>query len=345
MAKAKKTEAGTWRVLIYVGKEDGKRRYKSFTAPTKREAELAALEYKRPRVDMTLREAYYQYVKDRSSLSPSTLREYIRIAEKSRSPLMEMKISEIEEADVKKELSRMRLSPKTIRNRFGLFSAVMREYLPEASFRPKLPKTKKTEVYIPDEDEITRLYNLLKVEEHWLLVAFLLASQCGMRASEIAGLKYKSIDYEKKRIHVVEALVYGKGGCYRKEPKSDAGKREIPVSQEVLDEIGVGDPEERVVARYAPWISTAWSRFIRKTGEKEFSFHKLRHYFCSRALLAGVPKKYVAYYMGHSGEDMVNRVYEHTFPSAREKFADLITKTSLFPQNATANATEKKENP
>ena len=46
MAKAKKLPSGQWRVLAYAGKDPGsKRRYKSFTAGTKRKAELAAMEW------------------------------------------------------------------------------------------------------------------------------------------------------------------------------------------------------------------------------------------------------------------------------------------------------------
>ena len=46
MAKAKKLPSGSWRVRVYDGKgADGKDRYKSFTAATKREAEFLAAEY------------------------------------------------------------------------------------------------------------------------------------------------------------------------------------------------------------------------------------------------------------------------------------------------------------
>ena len=43
MASAKKLKSGNWRCLAYIGKDkEGKRLYKSFTAPTKKEAELLA---------------------------------------------------------------------------------------------------------------------------------------------------------------------------------------------------------------------------------------------------------------------------------------------------------------
>ena len=43
MATAKKLPSGSWRCLIYTGKdENGKRQYKSFTADSKKEAEFLA---------------------------------------------------------------------------------------------------------------------------------------------------------------------------------------------------------------------------------------------------------------------------------------------------------------
>ena len=46
MAKAKQLPSGSWRVQIYAGEDDnGKPIRKSFTAPTKKEAEFMALNY------------------------------------------------------------------------------------------------------------------------------------------------------------------------------------------------------------------------------------------------------------------------------------------------------------
>ena len=43
MASAKKLPSGNWRVSLYIGlDEKGKRKYKSFTADTKKEAEFLA---------------------------------------------------------------------------------------------------------------------------------------------------------------------------------------------------------------------------------------------------------------------------------------------------------------
>ena len=45
MAKAKKLPSGNWRARVSYTDPDGKRRYQSFTAATKKEAEYAAAEF------------------------------------------------------------------------------------------------------------------------------------------------------------------------------------------------------------------------------------------------------------------------------------------------------------
>ena len=45
MATAKKLPSGKYRCLIYIGMENEKRKYKSFTANTKKEAEFLATQY------------------------------------------------------------------------------------------------------------------------------------------------------------------------------------------------------------------------------------------------------------------------------------------------------------
>ena len=59
MASARKLPSGSYRVNLFVGMENGKRKYKSFTAPTKKEAELLAAQYnlyrkEKPKCEMTV---------------------------------------------------------------------------------------------------------------------------------------------------------------------------------------------------------------------------------------------------------------------------------------------------
>jgi hypothetical protein len=84
MATPKKLPSGRWRCLIYVGKdENGKRKYRSVTADTKKEAvERAAQIENRPQnaSKMTVGEAVRHYIDIRENvLSPATVRGYEKI--------------------------------------------------------------------------------------------------------------------------------------------------------------------------------------------------------------------------------------------------------------------------
>ena len=82
MATAKKLPSGKWRCLIYVGMENGKRKYKSFTADTKKEAEKKAVNYQADFENKqdTLEEMIEKYIKSKEKvLSQTTLKGYLSI--------------------------------------------------------------------------------------------------------------------------------------------------------------------------------------------------------------------------------------------------------------------------
>ena len=87
MATAKRLPSGRWRCLVYVGKdENGKRKYKSCTADSKKEAIALAAdvqlnnEMARNPVKFTLGQAIDRYIDNRSNiLSPSTILGYRRM--------------------------------------------------------------------------------------------------------------------------------------------------------------------------------------------------------------------------------------------------------------------------
>lgn len=338
MAKAKKTKSGKWTVVVYTGMVDGKRKYKRITKDTKAEAELAAARVRmrhRPSSSMTLRRAYELYIEDRDTvLSASTLKEYERIARASTSPLMNKKIDEITRNDIQREVNTLSkvLSPKTVRNRYGLFTAVMSTYREDFRFKVKLPQKIKPTTYVPEDYEIEYIEKELTSRGSWLLIPFILGYEMGLRESEIAALSSEDFNRKTHQCHIHRALVSGKDGPTMKAPKSDAGDRYVPFTDKVLEMIGTGNSKARICPTSAHCISTSWRRFMETTDIQYFSFHKLRYYFCSKALLKGVPKPYVAYFLGHSGEEMVNRVYKYLFPSAIENFSHVIIDESTLLQ-------------
>lgn len=100
MATAKKLPSGSYRVQVYTGKDaHGKRQYKSFTAPTKKEAEFLAAQYSQTHIDISrsellLSEAVERYIKSKENiLSPSTVKGYYVVLRNYLSGLMNTRVA------------------------------------------------------------------------------------------------------------------------------------------------------------------------------------------------------------------------------------------------------------
>ena len=328
MASAKKLPSGSWRVNLYIGKDaNGRRQYKSFTADTRKEAEYLAAQYNQLRIDinrsdMLLSTAVSEYIKSKENvLSPSTIRGYYVIKNNYLPELMAIKIRDITADRIQREFNTFAKdhSPKTCRNAHGLISAVLKVHRPELTLNTTLPQKKKREIYVPDNKEIDEIRAMLRGRV--LEIPFLLASQCGLRASEISALELRDV-YED-HIRIRQARVPGMDGQVLKAPKSAAGYRDIPITKELYDMLCSNATEDgRVCRQSGPVISNAWSEFKAGKGlAADFNFHALRHHYASKCLLMGIPQKYIAELMGHSSLDMIEKVYQHTFPSAMEEYA------------------------
>ncbi len=340
MATAKKLPSGNWRVNLYIGKTpDGKRQYKSFTAETKKEAEFLAAQYNQLHIDVNrseqkLSEAVDRYIKSKENvLSPSTIRGYYVVLENYLPELMAVKVRDITAEKIQEAFNQFAksYSAKTCRNAHGLISAVMKIQRPEITLNTTLPQKSKSDIYVPDEAEVQDIYSLAAGTA--VEIPFLLATQCGLRASEISALELSEIRPDS--IEIKQARVIGKNGSVLKAPKSYSGYRKIPISEELYNVLLSHAEGQRVCKMNSNDISSRWRKFRKKHKiDSHCNFHALRHHFASKCLLMGMPQKYIAELMGHGSLDMIERVYQHTFPSAMEEYAAKLRKqNSEFMQH------------
>ena len=342
MAKAKKLPSGNWRVQLYIGKDAaGKNVYRSFTAPTRREAELAAAEYamEMPAYssasEMTLGEAIDKYIALKSNvLSPSTIRSYKTIRKTHLQRLMPIKLGRITKDIAQAEFNQLAAtaSPKTVRNVNGLFIAAIKMFMPGRQMQITMPQKEKPAVRIPSRSEVEKIYQYVKGSE--MEIPFLLASQCGLRLSEVCALTYDNIG--DGEITINKAVVRNEDNVYvYKTPKSYAGYRVVNCSPSLTDMLRkCCGADGRVVQLTYPQISGRWPFILRQLSIPHFRFHDLRHYYASEGLLLGVPPKYMAELMGHSSTDMIDKVYQHTFSDHKKEFSKaLADKTTSLLQN------------
>lgn len=356
MPTAKKLPSGSWRVQAYSHTDPvtGKKVYRSFVAPTAKEANFLAAEFyltKHKKTDCaktSLQDAYAMYINSKSNvLSPNTIREYKRSASADFQELMHLPIEKITYQMVQNAINKeaMRCSPKTVRNKFGLFSAVVGQFGVKfetrgAGSRISLPQTQKKSIKVPTQEEINKIYPV--VQGTVMEVPFLLASQLGLRAGEIAGLKLSDVDPENNTISIRRSLAYTGERFVLKQPKTYAGTRAVPCHKQIIDILLNTTPykeivpgEDLLIGLHTNDITHRWEHILKAAGIERFNFHALRHYFASQALLQNMPRRYVAELMGHGSSKMLDQVYEHTFAAEKNKMSEKMVVLSdiLFKSN------------
>lgn len=198
---------------------------------------------------------------------------------------------------------------------------------------------------------------------HWYPV-FAVMANTGMRVGEITGLRWEDVDFEENVIKVSHTLVYynhSDEGCYFSihTPKTDAGKRVIPMLDEVreafLEERGWQESNNlkcRVSidgytdfifinrfgnAQHQGTLNKALRRIIRDCNDMQlakggknpvllprFSCHSLRHTFTTRMVEAGVNLKVIQDALGHKDFSTTMDVYTDVTKELRQREFDSL---------------------
>lgn len=328
MAKAKKLPSGSWRVLVYDYTDpNGKRRYKSFTAETKKEAEYLAAEYtlkkknKNKPENMTVGEMIDKYIAAKENvLSPGTVREYKQTRKRSLQDIMNIKAKDITEEIIQISINKEAAchSPKSVRNMYGLLSPALKMFCKE-SFDITLPQKIKPDICIPNNNDMKKL--LHHIENTEIEIPILLAACCSMRRSEICALDYNDFDFHKSTVTINKALVMNENKQWViKTTKSTSGKRTVIVPPFVLEKILNRKKENKPLISMKPSaITNQFKRTLEKAKIPHFRFHDLRHYYASIMLALGVPDGYAAANMGHSDTRVLREVYQHIMDDKKDE--------------------------
>lgn len=332
MAKAKKLPSGSWRVLVYVGIDDEKKRqYHSVTASTKKEAEFLAAEYALKRKDkressITVKEAIERYTESKKNvLSPSTYREYRNAINRDLQELHDVKLSDLTQEQIQIAINNAALShsPKTVKNMHGLLSSALKMFAPELRLTTTLPRTEKKKLYIPSDKDIQKLLSYVRGKP--IELPILLAATGSLRRSEIAALTLDDVKDDGVVINKAMVLDVDHNWVV-KPPKTQAGNRFCPLSPAVVAKARKGLPTMHPDA-----ITHHFKRAVKNCGLPEFSFHKLRHYYASVLHSLQVPDKYIMKNGGWECESVLHNVYEHTLSDREEQESKkIVTHFSKF---------------
>ena len=316
----KKTASGSYHVTAYIGKVDGKPKYKSFTAPTKRECILKATEYinhhKTPSKDMTIETAIDLYIESKKAvLSPSTIKGYHSLQKLYYEPIKGLKIDAFENYDFQRFISGLHLSPKTVRNIYGLLISAL-----------KMFSNKRYSITLPDKIEPKRtvatqedIQKLLAEADPELKKAIILGS-CSLRRGEVCALKYEDIEGNTLHVHADMVLTDNNSFVYKDSAKTPSGTRYVQVSPEVIKALGKGSGF--IVKVKNPNCITKNFTTIRNRLGIDVSFHSLRRSYASICHSLGIPNAFIMAQGGWKSEQVMIQSYRHTLSDKEKDYVD-----------------------
>ena len=318
MATAKKLPSGNWNVIVYDGKKDGKRIYKSFTADTKKEAEYAASEYsmfkkeKNNPDNITVAEALENYILiNKNILSPSTIQGYEKIKDNNLKDLLSIKLKDLTETHVQSSLNiaAINLSAKTLKNIYGFLLSALRRY--KIKMDLSYPKSKKVINELPTPSEIIKAVKGTSIE-----LPVLLAIWLSLRMSEVRGLKYKDI---RDNFIIVQRTILDIKGIptERDFTKTKESTRKIRLPDYIKSLMPEGKPDDYIVTLTANTITKRFYKILSDNHIPHIRFHDLRHINASVMLALNVPNKYAMERGGWSDDRILKSVYQHTYSAER----------------------------
>lgn len=162
-------------------------------------------------------------------------------------------------------------------------------------------------------------------------MAFKVLFWTGMRIGELLALTYKDILIDKNKININKSLQRISGQNIVTEPKTQRSKRQVDISDELLEEI-----KEYISkfyhcekeTRLFPFMKYTFERDIKyyadKAGVKRIRVHDLRHSHASLLLHAGIDVITVSRRLGHENIETTLKTYSHIYDQSGKKVQDLL---------------------
>ena len=284
-----------------------------------------------------------------------TQKTYLPALKRARDEFGESFILEISAADVHRFIQQVAATyaGKTVQNQKSvlqmIFSfAIIRGYTdnnPCAFVR--LPKGLRHEKRMPPEDDQSEAIKANVDRENGLLPYFLLYTGC--RIGEALAIRYCDIDWDRSIIRITKSVYFQDGKPHLKEPKTEAGTREIILLDRLKEHLLTRDD-----ARYIFFDSVApateseylrrWRAYCRDNGFIDRSAeapatgikytrytltpHQIRHAYATMLYEAGVEAKDAQDLLGHADESTTKNTYMHIRLARKKETADKLNASS-----------------
>ena len=241
------------------------------------------------------------------------------------------------------------LSPRSLRLHKNIISqtldlAVQTKLIPANPCQfVELPQNVRYESTFYTAAQLQDLFTALQGDE--LLPLVKITALYGLRRSELLGLQWDSIDFERKTMTIRHTVSKVTEVVAKDKTKNASSRRTFPLTvkaeaifrqareleQQNRAAFGREYQENAYVFKWADghpyspdYISHRFNRLLKKHGLPHIRFHELRHSCASLLIDMGFTLKDVQEWLGHSDIKMTANIYAHLDTARKTNMADSI---------------------
>jgi len=342
--RSKPTKAapeGQWRVCYR--SPDGRQRTKTFKTQKEAKQYLARVEvamhnqeWRDPQAGrITFGQWCEMYYAGALHKRPTTLARDKDVTRRHYLPALGKRpLASITPLDVRRLVEQMagHLAPATVRTNYGVLRAIMAaavdaELITRSPCRKiPLPAATAGQPRFLTTEELGRLAAAMPAEYRPVIYV---AGVCGLRWSEVAGLRVGRIDWLRRTLTVAETVAEVSGKLVWAPTKSKASRRTLPVPpfliamlSEHLARTGRRDPDALVFTapdggplRATNWRRRVWWPAVKAAGLEGLTFHGLRHSFAGYLIALGAHPRVLMQRLGHASSRTSMDVYGAVLPA------------------------------
>ena len=213
------------------------------------------------------------------------------------------------------------------------------------------PKSPKYEAKYYDIKQLKTLFDCMQGDRFELM--YKMTAFYGLRRSELCGMQWNSIDFEKNTLtlnhSVVQTCVNGKLQLIRKDMMKNASSKRtmplIPDLKEALLKLRIKQEHNRTLysngydMQYVDYVwvddlgklinpntlTCHFKALLAQNGLPPIRFHELRHSCASLLIACGVSMKEIQEWLGHSAISTTADIYSHLNYSSKLNVASTLT--------------------
>lgn len=195
-----------------------------------------------------------------------------------------------------------------------------------------------------DENEARAALKAAEKEGEPMYTIVILGMIYGLRRSEMCGLRWKDIDFDKGYMHICNTVVKGESGYIEEEAtKTEKSDRYLPLVnltvphfQDLLQkQLSSGSRCDKVCQlpdgspALPDYITHNWKKFLQANGLPEIRVHDMRHTAASLLAAHSATPQQAQEFLGHENISTTLDIYTHCLDESKRKTADIMNEIYL----------------